>query len=494
MAVIKKTSKTNKNTDFLVFNKEEICNYLDPNKETIVAFTSKFKNTAYNHVDGYIKEVFEVLETKYNVIYIGYENDHLEHKTLIYVNLSRLKSFVEQYMKRKKDANTEGDQYNNDNHKLLYEYISEKISWIKNIKYITGITTIGEWRLMLQKHTIAGPKRRHMYNEFHDYVGNDPIELKEIKAINADVVKNYKKYANPLAFMQLGAAVFYNALMVLIENNKSTLKSIDGFANDPTFFFPLFDSLPVNNRNFYFVDDQRGIRPYKRFPIAEIQHIVYDTKMLAEANKYDSLFSDDCSKEKNLFIFMGTILNIKGDRSTLWEKYLKNLKLKNSAFYIPPVKQGIIFKPTTEKRIALRQEKFTNKLKDLLEDITSHPLYKGYLFPIDVNKEIDNYKYTFIMRCVSCNDSLNYRPVQYTYHRILFFLDPMYDPEYLQIPKHIQEKLIVHDSTDIENKIQYFEEHPEEREQILDELWKHFEIDKWLESDYSKKVILSYYP
>lgn len=486
-------------TDFLSFDKNLIISNLDKTKETIVSFTNNFNSLNYDHVNGFIKSTLDILKIKYNIIYIGYEsNSEYDINSLISINSNKLKNFIKLYMKNKKEYNKESDEYNFVNHGILYNYIHEKLSWITNIKYITGITTVAEWRLMFQKHTVAGPKYRNMYNEFHDYIGNDPNELNEVRNIISNTVENYVNYINPLAFLQSSASVFYNILLVLFENNKNTIKSIDGFANDPTFFFPLFESLTEKNRIFYFANDKRGTRPYCYFPISELQHIVYDNEFLKKQQLYDDIFNNEVqvkkNEEKNLFVFMGTILNIKGNRSTLWEQYLKNLNLENSAFYIPPVKQGIIFKPTTEKRIVKRQENFTVKLKNLLEEIVTHPLYKGYLLPNQVNSIIDKYKYTFIMRCVSCNDSLNYRPVQYTYHRILFFLDPMYDPEYLQIPKHIQDKLIVHNSADIENKIKYFEEHENEREQILDELWKHFNIDKWLESEYSKNIVLSYYP
>ena len=488
-----------KSIDFLVFNKEQILSNLDPNKETIVAFTNKFKKSSYNHVDGYLKILFEILEIKYNVIYIGYEDDYKSHNTLIYVNIARFKKFASKYMKNKKESECEGKEYILENHKLIYEYINEKLSWITNIKYITGIATTGEWHLMLQKHTIAGKKYRNKYNELHDYVGFNESDIQEIKEISDTIVSTYQYYCNPLAFMQIGSAIFYNILKILVKNNKNTLISVDGFANDPAFFFPLLDSLDVSNRNFYFADDKRGTRNYTKFPIAELEHLVYDNhyKNNIECNGIDELFDENSQVIQNNrtenFIFMGTILNVKGNRIHLWEKYLKNFYYEKSAFYIPPVKQGIIFKPTSEKRIQLRQQNFSENLENTLKEIQQHPLYKGYLLPNAVNKEIDKYKYTFIMRCVSCCDSLNYRPVQYAYHRILFFLDQEYDPAYLQIPKHIQDKLIVHNSDDIKAKIEYFEEHQEEREEILDELWKHFEIDKWLEPEYNKKVILDYY-
>ena len=491
--------------DFLVFDKYKILNNLDPLKETIVAFTCNFKKPDYNHVDGYFKTLFSVLEEKYNVIYIGYEKNYEEHNTLIYINNSRFKNFIKKYLKSKVESNND-TEYDIKNHKVVYDYINERLSWIKNIKYITGIATTSEWRLMLQKHTVAGDKYRNMYNEIHDYSGNDSEIINDLKNITDKVIKSYYKYCSPLAFMQIGAAIFYNILLVLVKNNKDSLVSIDGFANDPAFFFPLLDSMPVHNRNFYFANDNRGTRHYKEFPIAQLQHLVYDVQYESElksveqeTDDFDSLFSDNkpeiTSEEKHSknFIFMGTILNVKGNRMSLWNKFLKNLSVENSIIYVPPVKQGIIFKQTSEQRIKQRQQNFTKSLNEALDEITSHPLYNGYILPTEVNSEIEKYKYTFIMRCVSCSDSLNYRPVQYTYHKVLFFLDPLYDPDYLQIPKHIQDKLIVNNAEEIMEKIKYFNAHPEEREAILNELWVHFEIDKWLHTEYYKQVIFDIY-
>lgn len=478
--------------DFLVFNKEAILNSFDSSKENIIYFgnhiKTKFDTNEFDHVNGFLYYTYSVLKKHYNIFYIGTENSKLGYIDSILINSSKLKNFITKFCKKKIDYIGEDDEYIYYNHKMLNDYIRYRLDFIREAKYITGIGPYGEWRLLLQQYKIAG-RFKNKYNEFFDYVGDDEATLKELKATIQKTLDNYPYFCNPLAFMSSMGAVCYNILSILVENNKNTLVSVDNFSNDPAGFTMLFNSLPVPNRNFYFVNDTRGTRTYQQYPIAELQHLVYDNLF-----KDDSIdFFDEPEKHTKNFIFMGTILNTKGNRIGLWEKFLKDFNYPESALYIPPKKQGIIFKATTDEVIKRRQKNFTEEMISVLNEIESHPLYKGYLLPKEVNNTLDQYKYSFIMRCVSCCDSLNYRPIQYTYHHVLFFLDPEYDPVCIQVPKEIQDKLIVNNAQEIMDKIDYFEKYPEERDEILDYLWNYYSIDKWLEPGYAEKIIMQYY-
>lgn len=493
--------------DFLVFNKEAILKSLDPNKETILAFTYRYRMYDKNcNINGAMTVTLKTLEEKFNVIYIGYDYDISVFPETIHIKQSAYIKFKDKFLTRKKDF--VGENYFVANHKVIYEYIKSKLSWIKNIKYIVGIASDRNWYLQNQVHTVAG-KYGYKMNEFHDYSGADATIIKELKGINQKVVDNYVYYCNPLAFMQYSSAIFYELLKFLVDNNKDSLKSVDAIIFDPIIFSPILDALPVNNRNFYFENDNRGVRNFIKYPIAELQHLVFDLQYdkfvvnkkesANHTNEIDSLFDEKPAPEikphSKLFFYMGLILMNKGSRLELWSKYLKNLRLENSDLYIPPVKNKLIAskEKSSDKLIKRNQNLMTDNIYKVLKEIESHPMYNGYILPIEINDTIIKYRYSLILRCVSICDSLNFRPLLYTYYKILPFLDPEYDPSYLQIPKEIQDKLIVNDSTDIENKIQYYEEHPEEREEILNKLWNHFEIDKWLRPDYYKKQILSYY-
>lgn len=503
-----------KDEEFLIFNKEAIIESLDPNKETIVAFTFHYRTYNKNaNINGAMSVTCKTLEEKYNVIYVGYDYDLSVFPTTIFLKQGPYIRFKDKFLKRKKEYGGKGDEYNIKNHETIYNYIKGRLGWIKNVKYIVGIASDYNWYLLNQQYSIAG-KYSNKWNEFHDYSGDDETIIKELKEINQKVVDNYIYYCNPLAFSRYNNAIFYELLKFFVDANKETIKSVDAIVFDPIIFSPILDSLPVNNRNFYFEDDHRGVRNLVKYPIAELQHLIYEPnydKFVVRKDKakqtiisnIDSLFDDTELKNEipiephsKKFFFMGLILMNKGSRLELWDQYLKDLRLDNSDFYIPPIKNGLIqnASKSSEKRIKLKQQLMTPRMEEVLQEVLSHPLYNGYVYPIDVIKTIVNYRYTLILRCVSCCDSLNFRPLEYTYHKILPLLDPQYDPACLQIPKKIQEKLIVNNAKEIEDKIDYFEQHPEEREEILDQLWKHFEIDKWLQPNYYKDVILSYYP
>lgn len=486
--------------DFLQFDKDVILNSFDPFKENIIYFGNHIRTcidtNEFQHVNGFLCYTYKTLKEHFNVFYIGTENPKMGYTDAILISSSKLKRFVKKFCKKKVEYDGEGLEYIYYDHKMINDYVRARLDFIKNVKYITGIGPYGEWRLILQPYKVAG-RFKYKWNEFFDYIGDDEKDLKDLGEIVQQTLDEYPRYCNPLAFMMIDAAVNYNLLHVLVENNKDTLVSVDNFSNDPAGFTMMFNALPVPNRNFYFVDDYRGTRTYQQYPIAELQHLVYDNMVLKKKNEFTDLFDEEKEepeKHTKNFFFMGTILNVKGNRIGMWEKFLKDFNYPDSDFYIPPKKQGIIFKETSDELIKKKQKNFTDELVQVLNEIEAHPCYKGYLLPKEVNDAIDQYKYTFIMRCVSCCDSLNYRPVQYTYHRVLFFLDPMYDPCYLQIPKEIQDKLRVNNAQEIMVKIDYFEQHPEEREEILNYLWNYYSVDKWLEPGYAEKEILKYYP
>ena len=90
------------NTDFIQCNRNEIERSLDPNKDTIVVFTENYLTykTKYSHIFGFLTVIFETLEEKYNVIYVGNEKD--TYPNLIQVKNSLYRNFVKKFCKTKK--------------------------------------------------------------------------------------------------------------------------------------------------------------------------------------------------------------------------------------------------------------------------------------------------------------------------------------------------------------------------------------------------------
>lgn len=47
---------------------------------------------------------------------------------------------------------------------------------------------------------------------------------------------------------------------------------------------------------------------------------------------------------------------------------------------------------------------------------------------------------------------------------------------------NIQDKLVIRNHKDIEERVKYYNEHEEERQKVLKELWDHFQIDEFKEN------------
>ena len=272
----------------------------------------------------------------------------------------------------------------------------------------------------------------------------------------------------------------FNNLLIWLNRNHPIIMNYF-FIIDPANFVKLFEYHNMPVKCYYFANDKRGTRNFEYFPIAELQHLIYD-------KKYFNIEKDIKNKTMNFF-WLGIIFQEKGDKIKMWDYYFNDLYLEKSSLWIPLRVNGVFVNKKQEisKYGRNSKEKLLKLFPELVKKILNHPLYKGHLLPNQITKEIVKYKYSLIVRCVSIEDSLNYRPIQYAYLRILPFLDPQYDPCYLQYPKEIQEKLVVENSKDIEKKIKYYEKNPQEREKLLDYLEEHFRI-KEFENNWENEI------
>jgi hypothetical protein len=178
--------------------------------------------------------------------------------------------------------------------------------------------------------------------------------------------------------------------------------------------------------------------------------------------------------------FAGTLFQDKGSRRFIWDKFLKDVKSDDCSYYIPLRKNGINKSKDGRSERAETTLKETAAFTELYNNVIEHKNYKEALLPSEVNDKTKRYKYGMIFRCVSINDSLNFRPVLYAYSDIVPFLDPQYDPDCLQIPKHIQEKLLVANAWDIDERIKYFNDNDSVRIEILNELKDLFNINQYI--------------
>lgn len=464
---------------------------IDSNKKESVVFMVPFcpsKTIKYSPILGYKYTILKELQNQFNVIIVGGDTELSTEFNYFRPDQKRFDEIKESEFKKKGEI----DNHFLYNYNIIKGHLRDVLKVISelNVKYIVN-NDEGMW-LPMMKYKLK--EFKHEFNEFFDYTGDDLSIIQKKNEYSEEVSNNIHRHVNILAYSQVRQAFQYCLIDVLVEMFQNTLKSFDNFVIDPVNFAPYYNNLPVPNRNLYFVDDNRGTRNFQKFPIGQLQHVYHD-EAVKTINPLDD--EDPIVKDK-IFIHYSSLFHEKGSRLDLWNLYFKDLRIENSSLFIPMKSNGFFFKSEKELNGSQRLISEMDKLykifgKELVDEVNSHPMYCKWFKPEQCNDILKQYRYSTIIRCMSHYDSLNYRPVLYTYHKVLPLLDPMYDPAYLHIPKEIQELLLVRDHKDIEDKVKYYEQRPQEREDILDFLWNHFEIDKWKNPEYIDSLIKSYW-
>jgi hypothetical protein len=319
-------------------------------------------------------------------------------------------------------------------------------------------------------------------NEFHDTVHEDADEIRIIKATNKKLAEKYYSRCSVLAFGSHNK----NISMALIDwgiKQSNKFEMAYAFVIDPAVYTPIFTEWKIPFTAYYFADDKRGTRDFKEFPIGQLQHLLWD-----ETKKKKDLLSvsGPIVKDKDFF-FAGTIFQEKGSRSGLYGQFLQHLRLPNSDLYIPQRANGMVY---TKSNNAKNVNKVVEKFNELYQDVINHPMYADHLVPAEYEDVVKRYKYGMVFRCVSYYDSLNFRPILYARLRILPLLDPEYDPTFIQIPEDIQQHLIVNNDKEIAERVKYFNENPQHRESLLDQLESKFETKTFAKN--WKNILSSY--
>ena len=438
---------------------------LDKNKQTII-FMDKGDQTSYTHIYGAARVIKEKIKDQFNIITIGSGCGLTD-------NYYEVKRNATNVLLRKLD----GLDYREKNKITLDSWLKESFKDLPKIDYII-LGTDDFFRLPL---TAYASRKTHRYlsdleNEFFDYVGDNEQVLKDIDDINDLVVKDYDRLVSPFAFSTQDYNLFMRAIDY-INRSGNLVNKVIGISIDPAIYTPYFDKHNIKSTFFYFAEDKRGTRNFKQLDIAQLQHIIYDNKF--KPQNFDDWDEPLVEKTHNMF-FAGTIFQDKGSRKFIWDEFLSDIKIENCSYYIPLRRNGINKsrggKSERQEIMLSEHESFTN----LYESVKNHAHFKGSLLPHELNEKTQRYKYGMVFRCVSINDSLNFRPVLYAYRDILPLLDHQYDPAYLQIPKEIQDKLVVKSAEDIEERINFYNKNDDERVKVLNELKRHLRIDDYI--------------
>lgn len=444
---------------------------IDETKPTI-AFFDKNNKSGYTHVYGASRVIRDAVKDKFNIINIGAGFSTQD-------NYYRFTHSFTKHLIRKADSPL---HYIQKNSKIIDEMLSESFKNLPVLDYIV-LGTDDFFRLPLLNYAgiQSSTSSKYLYdmaNEYFDYLGDDDELLRKIDEVNDSVISNWFKLVSPIAFSTRVNSVFLRSIKHLNDTGKIARKVI-AFCIDPVFYTPYFYKNNIPVEFLYFANDTRGTRNFKQFDIGQFQHIIYDNKHKScTLSDWDEKRQESTNKTKNLF-FAGTIFQTKGQRKDMWDLFLKDIESNMCSYFIPLRKNTI--NSEKNKRV-VRAEKLLSSdsaFTDLYNEIKEHKNYNGYLLPDELNAKTCMYKYGLVLRCISENDSLNFKPVLYTYMGTLPFLDYKYDPHYLQIPKHIQDKLVVGSSKDIDEKINFYNDNMVERLNVLQELNDLFKVNQY---------------
>lgn len=450
----------------------------DSNKGNL-AFIIDNPLESYSHLFGFFEVIANKLKEKYNLYLIGnLPNKSVHHYDLSpYVavyqfNGSYYEDIKEGNMLRAKhEAAFTSEQRANWNQDIIKKEFDRCFRGLIINKVILVSDTL--FKLPLQQFTSEEPLKS-AYNEFHDYIGDDEEIKGNIKKLNTKICNNFYAKVSFLAFTQAKSAVFFTFLEYL--NETGNLQNVYAFIYDPTLYTPFFSEKNIPLTCYYFAFDNRGTRHFKYFPIAELQHLVYDKKIY-----YKNIFNEEKTGD---FLFIGSILQDKGSRKDMWEKYFQFLNVEKSALYIPLRMNGYITNQTGGKLYNL-MKKAQEKESFLYDSIKNHPMYKGNMPAEKLRHELAKYKYYMVLRCVSKNDSLNYRIINALACNALPFLDEGYDPECLQVPKEYQLHLTVNSYKQIEERIYFYNNNDEYRRRLLKSMQDYYQIncpeEHWIE-------------
>jgi len=448
----------------------------DKSKENLLIVT-KNPHSEYSHLFGFITDVIKVIENHFNIIYIAADKDVYNVPNYYRFNFSYYKEINENKFKRKaeQDDNVEFNKC------ILYEEFKKSFDFtIDKVLFVEDM-----WHMLPMTSYVSkkeNPDLNRRLNEFHDYVGNDKNKIKEIEKHVKHINENFDDKVSILAFSMFRTNMMLNLIKFFHE--KQAIKMLYTFNIDPATWLNFFEFNNIPNTKFYFENDKRGTRDFVKFPIAQMEHVIFEPKKLGKVESHEKIKD---------FFFIGTVLKQKGDRIKVWETFLRDLRLDNSVMYIPEI-ANIIYKNKKSENSAVTQKKGEQARElfaDTIKEMHNNPMWVGHILPADIPNEIAKYKYGFIARCVSFEDSLNFRPILYSYHDVLPFIDFRYDPEYLQIPKEIQERLICYDHKDIEKWTKFYNENEEERQVLLHDLRNHFQITEF-EKNW-KEIIKSFF-
>lgn len=431
---------------------------LDKNKKTIL-FIEQGDINKHSNTQGSARILRDKLSKQYNIVTVGIGAKLKSN----YFNIYRDYTLPAMGHIKRSDVPNHIEL----NNKHLFKAFSI-LKDIGDIEYVI-LSTLDVFRLPMRAYVSKNNKKLYdRKNEFFDSIYES--ELAEIRKVCNDVHQKWDKVISPYAISTRLVGINFKMLKYL-NSQKQIKKGVIALCIDPVFYTPFFSDNNIPLKTYYFANDNRGTRNMLESDIAQLQHLVYD---LLYINPMKQMLNEDNANVNNM-IFAGTIFHEKGNRVDAWTNYLKDIKSDLCDYFIP-------FRNNGAPRLQNILESDINNVKerfDIYSSVAKHDNVKDFKKPIDLLEILPTYKYGLILSCVSIHNSLNFRPVLYAKNYIMPLIDPMYDPDYLQIPKEIQDKITVNDSADIDRLIQYYNNNEDERMEIINSIRQLLKINEY---------------
>lgn len=304
------------------------------------------------------------------------------------------------------------------------------------------------------------------FNDTNEFF--DKIEIKDEKVYD-NMNEINKKIAEGRLLLYTAFSTKAQAILLdmceYFHNNHNT--PIYQFIIDPgAYYIYLRDK--CNAITYYFEDDNRGTRTLKEFPMGQLNY-------LYNYNIHEGC--KDFKDKENNFIWGGAILLPKGNRINDYYTFINDFKFKDSVLHISNTNSISKGKQVPK---SLQTEKFLK----VIEDINNQPLNAGLLDNKAFEEKLKDYKYTLILKCASTEDSLNFRIHYSLLFNMLPIIDNQYDQANIQIPKKFKDQLVVNNSSDIEKRLEFFENNKEVADNLLKEMQDYYLNEKYTNKDW----------
>ena len=422
---------------------------LDPSKKTVLCFT-RWSDSEYTHWAGAGKVLAEALEATCNVVRAGDGLDPGPNRFSMNCDYSAA-------LERKADGASE--DYLASNVAAVDEMVDASFEGARFDAAL--VENIDFFRLPLGSYVSRRESAllHDMQNEYFDYVGDDESYELAVERVNERVVREWPRRVSPIAFSTKRTYAAARTLARLSDTGRLQ-GPLNALVVDPVFFSPYFDLRGDLLRCRYFADDRRGTRRFEKFPLDFLQHACYDAKFAVGATVVPE-------SERRGFFFAGTLFHSKGARRALWDRYFAGLRGDDVSLFVPFQKNSVTRAGRESKT---DREAVSRDFSELAASVASHPCLRQSVAPADLFSSLGQFRYGFVAPCVSHNDSLNFRPFLYSMRGVVPLLAPDYDPAFLQVPRELQERLVVSDGAGIRERVDYFDSHPDSRAAVLEEL------------------------